>query len=51
MTNGESGALFPADGDLVMLDQLADVFKTDGRLVQFHAMVLSQCIDQIRGRH
>ncbi len=49
MTDGESGAFFAADGDFVLLDQLADVFEADRRFVQFDLVMFGQRIDQICG--
>src|SRR5580658_9019872 len=38
--NRESGRLFAADGDLVVIDELADVFEPDRSLVERHLVML-----------
>ena len=47
--DGKSCALFPTDNDLVLLDQLTNVFEPHGSLMQFHFVVLGQGVDQICG--
>jgi hypothetical protein len=50
ITDGKSGALFAASGNLVLLDQFADILESDRSLMQFNFVVLGQRVDQIRGR-
>ena len=49
--NGESGALFTADGDLVLHDQLADVLESDRGLVEFDLVLRRQRVDHVGGDH
>src|SRR5258708_23605322 len=51
MTDRKSGTLFPANRDLVLHDQLSNVFESDWRLMQFHATRFGDGVDQIRGGH
>src|ERR1700684_2047023 len=48
--DGQAGAFFSADGDFVLCDTFADVFETNGRLVERHAMLPGYCIDKVRCR-
>jgi hypothetical protein len=34
VANGKAGRLFPADGDLVLVDEFADVLEADRRFVE-----------------
>src|SRR5581483_2432545 len=49
MADRKARALFAADADFVLLDQLADVFETHRRLVQRNVVGLGQSVDQVRG--
>src|SRR5438477_9099226 len=49
MANGESGAFFPTDGNLVLLDKFAYVFETHRGLVQRHAVMFGHSINQVGG--
>src|SRR3984893_14469571 len=49
MPNRQARALFPANRDLVLHDQLADVLESHRSLVQLHAVRLRQSVDQIGG--
>ena len=49
MADGEAGTLFPADRDLVLLDQLADVFEADRRFVQLDFFFVGNDIDEVGG--
>src|SRR5207237_3917591 len=49
MADGNPGALFATDRNLILLDEFADVFEADRRLVQFDFMVPGQSVNQIRG--
>ncbi len=47
----QPGTLFSADGDLVLIDQLANVLEADGRLVEWHLVFIGQSIDEVGRRH
>src|SRR3982074_2085306 len=47
----ESGTLFSANRDLVLLDQFADVFKSHWGLMQLDPVMPSHGIDQVGGSH
>src|SRR5438094_905066 len=47
MPDGKSRAFFPADGDLVGLDELADVLESDRRLVKFDFVEVRERVDQV----
>ena len=49
VADGEAGALFPADGDLVLLDELADVLESHRGFVQFDAVMFGNGVDQVGG--
>src|SRR5436309_4666928 len=49
MADRKSGALFAADGNFVLLNQLSNVFESDWSLIQRDVMVLRQRIDHIGG--
>ena len=45
--DGKPRALFPADRDLVLLDQLADVLESHRRLMQLHLVMVGESVDQV----
>src|SRR5437763_12925147 len=49
MSDGEPGALFSADRDLILHDEFANVLESDRSLVKFHAVVLRERVNQVRG--
>src|SRR5437867_6714054 len=50
MANGEAGAFFASNYNLILLDQLADVLKTHGRFMQFDSVVLGKSVNKVCGR-
>ena len=46
----KTGAFFAADGDLVLLNELANVFEANRRFIQRNAVMLGQRINQVGGR-
>src|SRR5207245_10458028 len=51
MEDGKSCTLLASDHDLILLDELANVFKAYWSLVQLDAMFFGQRIDQVGGRY
>src|SRR5712691_4021869 len=51
MADGKPCALLASDHDLILLDELANVFEAYWSLVQLDAMFLGQRIAQVRGRY
>src|SRR5439155_17655755 len=51
MADGKPCALLASDHDLILLDELANVFEAYWSLVQLDAMLFGQGIDQVRGRY
>src|SRR5712691_7247874 len=51
MTDRKSGALFAANRDLVLHNQLANVFESNRSLMQLHATRFGDRVDQVRRRH
>src|SRR4029077_12053162 len=49
MANREASTLFAADGDLVLLDQFANVLEADGSFVQLDPVVPGQGVDHVGG--
>src|SRR5207302_3151999 len=49
MADGKSGAFLAADRDLVLLDQLTDVFETDWGLMKLNFMMLREGINHVGG--
>ena len=49
MADGKAGALFAANDNLVLLDELTNEFESDRGLVQFDFVIFGQGIDEIGG--
>ena len=49
LANGQTGALLAANQNLVLLDQLTDVFETDRSFIKFDFVSLSQRVNKIGG--
>src|SRR5438105_3234610 len=47
MSDRKPSAFFSADGDLVLLDELSNVFEPDRRFVQLDSMMLRQGVNHV----
>src|SRR6185503_20413949 len=48
--NGQPCALLAADGDLVLVDKLADELEAHGRFVQRNLEMVGERVDEVGGR-
>src|SRR5580700_12122782 len=48
--NGEPRALFAANGNGILVDQLTDVFEANRRLIQANLVMIRESVDKVGGR-